>query len=252
MLNNTNYNVNLEISVEEDYCVFATNAIPNHDFNDGNRSFPNTVSAQSDEYRIPTSPQLASTTTALSLQIDNAIMLNGVKVDIPAAGCFGVGNGRVGCNDIAQPWRYDPMNPAAGFNVDSHNAHTQPDGTYHYHGQPNALFSSTEVIVSPVVGFAADGFPIFGSYIEDGGEIRKVQSSYRLKSGARPSGDGNPGGDYDGTFRDDYEYVSGLGDLDECNGTSIDGTYHYYITDEYPYVLGCFSGTPDASFSNGS
>ena len=110
------------------------------------------------------------------------------------------------------------------------------------------LFSSTEVIVSPVVGFAADGFPIYGSYILDIGEVRKVQSGYRLKSEARPSGVGQPGGIYDGLFRDNYEFVPGLGDLDECNGMSIDGSYRYYITDEYPYVLGCFSGTPDVSF----
>lgn len=248
VINNANYNGDFEISVEGNQCVFNSNAIPNHDFNDGSRDFPNSVSAQSDQYRVPVSPQLAPTTTALSLQVDNAIMLNGVKVDILAAGCFGVGNGRIGCNDPAQPWRYDPMSPAAGFNVDSHNAHTQPDGTYHYHGEPNALFSSTELIVSPVVGFAADGFAIYGSFIDDNGTIRKVQSSYRLKSGARPSGDGQPVGNYDGTFRDDYEFVAGLGDLDECNGMLLDGNYRYYITDEYPYILGCFSGTPDESF----
>jgi len=249
IFNSINYSGDLEISVDGDHCVFNTNSIPNHDFNDGNRNFPNNVSAQSDEYRVSLSPQLAPTTTSLSLQFNNAIMLNGVVVDILAAGCFGVGDGKIGCNDPAQPWRYDPMNPLAGFNVDTHNAHTQPNGTYHYHGTPNALFSSTEVKASPVVGFAADGFPIFGSYIDDGDAIRKAQSSYRLKSGARPSGEGQPGGEYDGTYRDDYEFIAGLGDLDECNGMSLDGDYRYYITDEYPYVLGCFSGTPDESFS---
>jgi len=194
------------------------------------------------------SPQPGSSVTELSLDVDNAILLNGAKVDILAAGCFGVGNGRTGCNAANQPWRFDPLNPDAGFLVDTHNAHTQPDGTYHYHGEPNALFSSAEAVVPPVVGFAADGFPIFGSFIRDGDEIRKVQSSYRLRSGARPSGSGQPGGIYDGLFRDDYEYVSGLGDLDECNGMSVDGNYRYYITEEFPYVLGCFSGTPDVSF----
>lgn len=99
-----------------------------------------------------------------------------------------------------------------------------------------------------MIGFAADGFPIYGSFIRDGGEVRKVQSSYRLRSGVKPSGDGQPGGIYDGLYRDDYEYVPGLGDLDECNGLSVNGAYRYYITEEFPYVLGCFSGTPDGSF----
>ena len=41
-------------------------------------------------------------------------------------------------------------------------------------------------------------------------------------------------------------------DLDACHGTTskikVDGkkvkTYHYAATNEYPYTLGCFRGTP--------
>ncbi|MDA7687112.1 YHYH protein, partial [Pseudomonadales bacterium] len=223
------------------------NAIPNHDFNDSDR-FPNPVSEQTDVYEVPTTPEIAPTTTDLSLTYDNAILLNGVKTDVLAAACFGVGDGRVGCNNINQPWRYDPMYAANGFRVDSHNAHTQPDGTYHYHGSPNALFYADTNIVSPLVGFAADGFPIYGSWFDDNGLNRKATSSYQLKAGARPSGAGEPGGNYDGTYRDDYEYVQGSGDLDECNGMTVDGVYGYYIIDAFPYVLGCFKGVPDLSF----
>ncbi|MDT0595343.1 YHYH protein [Glaciecola petra] len=239
----------LSITLEQDKCVFLTNAIPNHDFNDGGNAFPNDVSEQDDRFEITIAPEKADTTTALSLVYDNAILLNGVKVDILAAGCFGVGDGRIGCNDITTPWRYDPMHPESGFNVDSHNAHAQGDGTYHYHGSPFALFADDNSEVSPVIGFAADGFPIYGSYIQIDNDIRKVLSSYRLKTGDRPSGDGDPGGQYNGTFRDDYEYIEGLGDLDECNGMTVNGEYAYYITDAFPYVLGCFSGTPDESFN---
>jgi len=176
-------------------------------------------------------------------------LLNGVVVDILAAGCFGVGDGRIGCNDPDQPWRFDPLSPLSGFSVDSHNAHSQPDGTYHYHGEPNALYASNEAIVSPVAGFAADGFPIFGSYINDNGSVRTVQPGYRLRSGNRPSGNGQPGGTFDGTYRDDYEYVEGLGDLDECNGRMVNGQYRYHITSTFPYVLACFKGVPDDSFT---
>lgn len=239
----------LVISQVADKCIFKTNAIPNHDFNDGGNAFPNNVSEQNDQFEISTSPSIAAQQTGLSLQVDNAIMLNGVKVDLLAAGCYGVGNGKIGCNDMSQPWRYDPMFKANGFAVDSHNAHAQPDGTYHYHGSPLALFDDSTTNDSPVIGFAADGFPIFGSNFDDQGTIRKAQSSYRLKSGSRPSGAGEPGGVYDGAYRDDYEYVEGLGDLDECNGMTVNGAYGYYITQSYPYVLACFSGTPDSSFT---
>ncbi|NQZ28424.1 MAG: YHYH protein [Colwellia sp.] len=230
-------------------CVFNTNAIPNHDFNDGGSAFPNDVSEQSDLFEITISPTKANQVTPISLQVDNAILLNGVKVDLLAAGCYGVGNGKVGCNDNDQPWRYDPMHAANGFAVDSHNAHAQPNGTYHYHGSPIALFEDNANQDSPVIGFAADGFPIYGTYFDDQGEVRSVRSSYRLKSGDRPNGAEDPGGSYDGTFRDDYEYVEGSGDLDACNGMTFNGAYAYYITLRYPYVLSCFTGTPDSSFT---
>jgi len=246
--NNRSFSGSLQIDVGDNSCTFTTNAIPNHDLNDGDASFPNDVAAQNVQYVVSVTPAIADASTPLSLTMDNAILLNGVKVDILAAGCFGVGDGRVGCNNPEQPWRFDPLFAANGFRVDSHNAHTQPDGTYHYHGVPNALFHDSPTMVSAVVGFAADGFPIFGSYFDDAGVVRKARSSYRLKTVDRPTGDGNPGGTPDGAYRDDYEHIDGLGDLDECNGMIVNGDYGYYMTDEYPYVLGCFSGTPDSSF----
>ncbi|WNC70807.1 sulfatase-like hydrolase/transferase [Thalassotalea psychrophila] len=247
--NSTVFAGDLVISTTAEKCIFNTNAIPNHDFNDGDRSFPNNVTAQNDTFEITNNPSFASTATDISLQVDNAILLNGVKVDLLAAGCFGVGNGKVGCNDMSQPWRYDPMSPLSGFSVDSHNAHAQPDGTYHYHGTPNAFYQAeNNGNTSPVVGFAADGFPILGPFFDDNGTVRKALPSYQVKSGVRPTTSGSPGGNYDGTYRDDNEYVEGLGDLDECNGMTVDGVYGYYITDGFPYVLGCFKGSPDASF----
>ena len=59
-----------------------------------------------------------------------------------------------------------------------------------------------------------------------------------------------PSGVHDGTYLQDYKYFSGSGDLDECNGRYgitpeyPSGIYHYHITDDWPYVLSCFKGTP--------
>ena len=166
---------------------------------------------------------------------------------------------KIGCGNeyIGNAWRYDPMSSLNQFGTDTHNAHTQPDGAYHYHGNPNALFDMTDPTEeSPVIGFAADGYPIYGSYISDNGTVRKVESSYTLKTGSRvalgteANGD-FPGGDYDGQYREDYEYVQGHGDLDECNGMTHNGAYGYYITDSFPWVLTCFKGTTDTSFNKG-
>jgi arylsulfatase A-like enzyme len=238
------------ISVQGDQCVFSTNVIPNHDFNDGNTSFPNSVKAQNAQFSVTTDPLIAELVTPLSLNVNNAILLNGVVVDLLAAGCFGIADGKIGCNNINQAWRYDPMFVTNGFVVDTHNAHAQPDGTYHYHGSPKALFSNEDPQTpSPLVGFAADGFPIFGPYFDDTNTVRKALSSFKLKTGNRPTDNGQPGGTYDGSYRDDYEYVPQHGDLDECNGMLKNGQYAYYITDRYPYILACFKGEPDSSFT---
>lgn len=249
VINNTDFKGSLNISVENKKCYFTSNGIPNYDFNDGTGNFATRVSEQSINYEITASPTKASTPTALSLQYDNAIILNGIKVDILAAACYGVADEKIGCNDINTPWRLDPMSPLTRFGADSHHAHTQPNGEYHYHGSPEALFDTAGSAESPVIGFAADGFPIYGPYISADGGIRKVTSSYQLKSGNREAIQGvNPGGFYDGTYRDDYEYVAGKGDLDECNGMTKDGAYGYYVTDSYPWILGCYQGIPDESF----
>lgn len=248
---NTLYNGSLTITVDADTseCVLSTSSIPNHNFNDSSAAFATDVSAVSAEFRIPLAPAFASETTAISLTYDNALLLNGVKVDLIAAACYNVGDEKIGCNDIDQPWRFDPMSPLNNFGTDSHNAHTQPDGTYHYHGNPEALFDQSGSVESPVVGFAADGFPVFGSYINDNGQVRSVTSSYQLKSGTRPNSADDPGGSYDGTYVDDYEYIEGLGDLDECNGMMRDGIYGYYVVNAYPWVLKCYKGTLNESFS---
>ena len=78
--------------------------------------------------------------------------------------------------------------------------------------------------------------------------VRAMTSSYRLKSA--PSANRPSTATYAmGTFSQDYEYSSGSGDLDECNGrTGVTpefpaGIYHYYVTDTYPYLQRCVKGT---------
>jgi hypothetical protein len=134
--------------------------------------------------------------------------------------------------------------------LDSHHAHVQPSGAYHYHGLPVGLIERLRKEkgddVMLLVGYAADGFPI---YAETGYEkandptspVKKLRSSYKMKSGKRPTGDSGPGGDCDGTFVQDYEFVEGSGDLDECNGREG-------VTPEYPDATTMCSPTHSHSF----
>jgi hypothetical protein len=252
--NSTNFSGNLYITAAGDTCTLTTNSIPNHDVNDAT-SFATDVGTVTKTYQVTTSPSDAASTTDLSLEWDDAIFLNGAKLDLLPAACYGVGTDplgseKTGCETDGTPWRYDPMFSGNDFGTDSHNAHTQPNGAYHYHGDPLAMYDdSSPTVDSPVIGFAADGYPIYGPYIDDSG-VRLVTSGYTLKSGSRVSQTGEgafPGGTYDGTFRDDWEYTAG-GDLDECNGMTRSGQYGYYVTRTFPWVLNCFKGTPDSSF----
>ncbi|MEP3635779.1 MAG: YHYH protein [Paracoccaceae bacterium] len=244
------HNAEVLITTDGATCTIASNAVPNHDFNAA-EGFFHGFAPQNQTYSISANPVATETPTPLTLGIDNAVFLNGVKLDLVAAGCYGVSNGLFGCFDMTTPYRYDPMGAGSSqFGADKHNAHTQPDGLYHYHGNPVALFEQDNPTeASPVIGFAADGFPIFGSFINDNGTIRAATTSYQLKSGTRPDGDEGPGGAYDGTFIDDWEFVEGLGDLDQCNGMYQDGVYGYVVTATYPHVMGCFTGTPHPSFT---
>jgi len=236
------------LSATDTSCLLMSNAIPNHDFDDATAAFATPVAEVARTFSLPRQPTAAASITTLDLTSYDAILLNGVVVDLYSAGCYDVGDGMIGCNDLATPWRYDPMHPTNTFGADAHHAHTQPDGTYHYHGDPVAMYDDAPgPSGSPVLGFAADGFPIYGPYFFDGSTVRKAVSGYTLRVGTRPSG---PGGTYDGTVIDDYEYT-GAGDLDACNGMTVDGQYGYYVTDTYPWILACFHGTPDPSFDKG-
>ncbi len=246
----------IEISANSQHCTLKTNGIPNHDFNGPTANFANNVRELPGTIRIPRSPEKARNQTALSQRSYDAILLNGVPVGLLSAGCYRPsgpradknGNVLAGCRDT-DPWLLDPPSYDQYFGVDLHNAHAQPDGRYHYHSNPNALFLDHDLDKpSPVIGFAADGFPIYGTIFKDSdGKIRPAISGYELKTTPRPAPPTGPGGTPDGTYIDDYEFTE-AGDLDKCNGMTVDGQYGYCVTTSYPWVLNCLVGAPDRSF----
>ena len=260
-----NFDMDVVITAEATSCSLDSNSIPNHDFNDMTASFAEDAAEINRSFTITRNPTFSATTTVLSQSVYNAVMLNGVVLDLLSAGCYKPsstdplpdpdGNVPIGCDASAVPWLLDPLFAGNTFGTDIHNAHVQPDGTYHYHGNPIAMFDdSPDVNGSPVIGFAADGFPVYGAYFDDGGTVRKALSSYDLIGApaltARPAQDAtNPGGNYDGTYVQDYVYTANSGDLDECNGMTVNGQYAYYVTDAYPWVMSCFKGLPDNSFN---
>ena len=239
----------VSITTEGEYRYIHSNGIPNHQTGQfPNRNNPNTIAPQSYAYKVPFRPKEAAKTTPLGMW-PFGIATNGIPFDPGAMEFY---NG-----DRDSGWQYEAMSGRINLGLDMNNAHVQPGGAYHYHGLPSFTIPSGGAVNQMILaGYAADGFPIYVQYgYSDAKDmrssLRSMRSSYRLKSGTRPSG---PGGGYDGSFTADYEYVEGAGDLDECNGRFAvtpehpSGIYHYYLTKGFPHIPRNFRGTPDMSF----
>jgi hypothetical protein len=244
----------VSITVEGEYRYIRSNGIPNHATGrfpgPGN---PNTISAQHYEFRVPVHPKAAEKTTRLVLG-PFGVAVNGVAFD-PGANEWWNG-------DPSSGWQKEPLMMVPLYlGVDSSHGHVQPTGAYHYHGIPTGLVAALTdgKAKMVIVGWAADGFPIYNNVGFTDPKSPKsapkaLRSSYRVKAGQRTSG---PGGKYDGLYVNDYEYVSGAGDLDECNGVFSatpeypEGIYHYVLTEEFPYIPRMWRGTPDSTFRRG-
>jgi hypothetical protein len=245
--------------------VLAANGLPDHDVGTfPNPDNPNKISAQKVAASFTLAPRLTDTATALGGPRGTiGYVLNGVKIDADTNG---------GCNDSGSAcdegrpqgqWRMEALGKTPfKFGTDSNNAHVQPGGAYHYHGMPEGFIAKQgKGQAVTLIGWAADGFPIYARYgytvaNDNASPIKIIRGSYRLK--ASPDINRPPVSTYAmGVFVQDYEYVAGLGDLDECNGrTGVtpefpQGIYHYYATDTYPYLQRCVKGKVEVSRPTG-
>ena len=241
---------NVTIKSTDTHRIIQSNGIPNHGVGlFPNPRNPNGIREQNYSYKVPLKPQLQLKPTTLVRQ-PWGIAINGVLFD-PGTAEYWRGN-RQGT------WNYEALSGKLNLGLDSNHAHVQPNGAYHYHGLPTALWKSISMGKPGMhlLGWAADGFPIYGPYAHTEANkatspIKKMKSSYAVKQGNRPEG---PGGNYDGTFTADYTYVAGTGDLDECGGRLgvtpefPKGTYYYVLTEDYPFIPRLFKGKPDPSF----
>ncbi|MBK9177332.1 MAG: YHYH protein [Flavobacteriales bacterium] len=155
-----------------------------------------------------------------------------------------------------------------GVSFDACLGHPAPNGEYHHHVSPNCLYDHMdEMQHSDLIGYAFDGFPIYGAHgfanADGSGGLTRMRSGYQLRSITErttlPNGTALPanqygpsiGGQYPlGAFLEDYVYTVGSGDLDAHNGRYCvtpdypSGTYAYFVTLDaayqaaFPYVLG--------------
>jgi hypothetical protein len=210
--------------------------------------------------------------------------------------CGGPGNPQCpGGMGATQAWNRDAI-PAERGGFDCAKAHPAM-GNYHHHQNPSAfnldkvvisticdlypadgLYVINETAHSPLIGFAYDGFPIYGAYgyknLDGTGGIVRINSSYKKRNiterTTSPTGVDVADGPVISTtyplgyFREDYEYLptsAATPDyLDEHNGRFCitpeypNGIYAYFCTvDEnwnsaYPYAVGpTFYGVKNAT-----
>jgi hypothetical protein len=175
------------------------------------------------------------------------------------------------------PWNRDAI-PAEKPGFDCSKGHPAM-GNYHHHQNPSAynldltvisnicdlyaadgLYAINTSTHSPLIGFAYDGFPIYGAYgyaNSDGtGGIVRMKSGYQLRNITTRTvwADGTDVSDgpavsstyFLGYFREDYEFVSHPGQddyLDEHNG-------RFCVTPEYPQGIYCYFATVDANHNS--
>jgi len=248
---------------------------PTGPFLDGN---PSQAEDQDAIFKIPLNPTQNSGTATATTMGNIGVFINGVALfDYrdgvawnPATNslCGGPGNPPCpGGPGATMDWNRDAiLAEMSGF--DCSKGHPAM-GNYHHHQNPSAFDLDLNVVSticnlydadglyaidstqhSPLIGFAYDGFPIYGAYgyvnTDGTGGIVRIKSSYQLKT---TRGTGNVPSETSwplGTFREDYEYVnhSSQSDyLDEHNG-------RFCVTPEYPNGIYCYFTTVDSNWNS--
>lgn len=277
------------VQYSNNWAYVTTNGIPAYPtgpFLDGN---PTTATDQNAIFKIPLNP-LQNTGTPTSTTGGNiGVFINGVALFDYRDGvawntttnslCGGL-PGMSPCPGgpaTAQSWNRDAV-PAEKIGFDCSKGHPA-NGNYHHHQNPSAFNLDLNVISticdlyaadglytinpsehSPLIGFAYDGFPIYGAYgfanADGTGGIVRIKSGYQLRNittrtvwanGTDVADGPNVSSTYPlGYFREDYEFVAHAGQadyLDVHNG-------RFCVTPEYPAGIYCYFATVDANHNS--
>jgi len=197
---------NLAVSHDERCLIIESQGYPNHPTAAfPNSDNPNSILVQKFEFRLPLVPQKADSITTVPMG-PIGMALNGVVFFNP----FERG-GKNAVEGYAEEW------------LDSCCGHPQQHGVYHYHKYPSCVkspFKDDGKQHSPIIGFAWDGYPVYGPYESSG--VKAMD-------------------------------LSGENALDVCNGHAdqLRG-YHYHVTPgRFPYILGGYAGVVEVSNNHG-
>ncbi len=278
-----------KVEYSANYVYATTTGLPSYvtgPFLDGN---PSLATSQNAIFKYPLVPIKNTGTLTATTGGNIGVFINGVALFDYRDGvswnattnslCGGPGNSPCpGGPTASLPWNRDAIVAERG-GFDCSKAHPAM-GNYHHHQNPSAfkldlnvlstvcnlynadgLYVIDSTVHSPLIGFAYDGFPIYGAYAyknADGtGGIIRMKSSYVLRNittrttsptGATVTAGPNVSTTYPlGYFREDYQYnatsASTPDYLDEHNG-------RFCKTPEYPAGIYCYFATVDANWNS--
>lgn len=270
------------VQYSANWVYVTTNGIPSYTtgpFLDGN---PSLASDQNAIFRFPLTPTQNTGNPTSTTGGNIGVFINGVAL-------FDYRDG-VSWNNAQQQERGGPLGGmgdgvwnrdavvAEMIGFDCAKGHPAM-GNYHHHQSPSAfdldlqvvstvcnlydadgLYMIDSMVHSPLIGFAYDGFPIYGAYgyanANGTGGIVRINSGYQLRniSARTHYADGSDVTDGPainstyplGRYREDYEWVAHPGDdayLDEHNG-------RFCVTPEYPNGIYCYFATVDENWNS--
>jgi len=269
------------VQYDANYSYVSATGLPAYvtgPFLDGN---PSLATAQNSIFKIPLNPvQNGGTPTVVGMG-NIGVFINGTALFNYADGVSysltaGVDQGGPGGGMGDGMWNRDAI-LAEKDGFDCSKGHPAM-GNYHHHQNPSAFKLDLNVISticntydadglyainnsqhSPLIGFAYDGFPIYGAYgyanTNGTGGIVRIKSSYSLRSisvrthyadGSNVTDGPAVNSTYPlGHYQEDYEYIANAnqGYLDEHNGRVC-------VTPEYPAGIYCYFATVDANWNS--
>lgn len=286
--NSTPINDNVSANVQQvqystSYSYISATGIPSYitgPFLDGN---PSIATNQNGIYKFPLNP-IQNTGNPTSTTLGNiGLFINGVAL-------FDYRDGvswRNSTNSMAGGplggqgdgvWNRDAI-VAERTGFDCAKGHPA-NGNYHHHQNPSAFNLDLAIVSnvcdlyladglyvidsskhSPLLGFAYDGFPIYGAYayknVDGTGGIVRMKSSYSLRNITTRTHYANGTDVTDGPavsttyplglFREDYEYTATSANtpdyLDEHNG-------RFCVTPEYPNGIYCYFATVNETWNS--
>ena len=249
---------------------------------------PSLATSQNAIFKIALNPTANTGTLSSTTGGNIGIFINGVALfdyrdgvawnSTTNALCGGPGNPPCpGGPNANMPWNRDAV-PAEKPGFDCSKGHPAM-GNYHHHQNPSAFKLDLQVISSicdiydadglyvidslqhsSLIGFAYDGFPIYGAYgyknADGTGGIARIESGYQLRNISVRThwADGTDVADGPavsstyplGYFREDYEFIAHTGQqqyLDASNG-------RFCVTPEYPNGMYCYFATVDANWNS--